>query len=134
MCAEAEFIFTIKEDGTGKDFHPLFIAFIVILVVAALIFPIYKLVQVLIRQARAHKPQSKQDAALAHQFVLPKSTPEMQTCIEALKSHERKLLRNREWTERDVIDITHNCNQVLDYLGCRVNEASDPRQVRIMEC
>ena len=48
VCAEAGFIFKTKEDGTGKDFHPLFVAFIIILVIAALIYPIYKFVQLII--------------------------------------------------------------------------------------
>ena len=121
-------------DGTDQQPNPTFIIVATIVVLLLLIFPVYKLVQLIIRQARARKPQSKQDAALANRFVVPKSTPEMKKCIEALKSFERKLLRNGEWEERDVIQIKSICNQVLDYLHQRVTGVLHPQQIKIMKC
>ena len=66
----AEFVFRTTADRTGQEINPEFVAIIVIAMLLALIFPTYKLIQVIIGHARAHKPQSKHDAALAAKFVL----------------------------------------------------------------
>ena len=132
MCAQPGFLFRAKKDGTDQQIDALHIVLVIILLYAALAYPTYRLVQLIIRQARAHKPQSKRDAALAKQFKLPKDEPEIEACIKTLKAQERKLLRHGQWTEEDMMVITDNSNQVLRYLSRRVAKASDVRQVRIM--
>ena len=118
----------------AEEIDPFQVVLLIIFVVAALIFPCYKFVRLVIWQARAHKPQSKKDAALAQKFKLPKHNLDMQACIEVFKAQEKSLLQHGAWTKQDMETITAKSNEVLRYLRHRVDQAVDLQQVRTMQC
>ena len=131
-CRECEFYYICLTQGLQNPPFNFLVAIVPIFILA-LIFPIVKLVQLVVRATRAWKPQSKEDAALAKKFIVPKKSAEMAQNISTLKVYEEKFL-SQGWTDEDIVAIKSQCEHVVQYLGERVEHAHSREQVRIQQC
>ena len=105
--------------------------FIIILLLLASIPLIVKVVQLVIKALTAWKPQSKAEAALAKKFIVPKSADDILPSVSALKECQEHFVAHG-WTSDDVSIIEEHAELVISYLGSRVQEAFNPKQIRIM--
>ena len=112
---------------------PLFYIIIAVALLA-FIFLLYKLVPLLYKAATAWKPQSKEDAMLAKEFVLPKKAELLSESIAFFKKCEKCLLRKGSWTPEDDQLIAQHGEIVLQYLKKRIQDSFDHQEIRVMTC
>ena len=98
-----------------------------------MIYPVFQCVKLIISALTAWKPQSKADAALAKQFIVPKKSAEMTPIIAALKLEEAHFVE-KGWTAKQMATIKKLCDRVVMYLYERVRKASDPQEIHVMQC
>ena len=103
-------------------------------VVVAIVLAVIKLKQLIARVHSIWKPQSEEDALLAKEFVLPKTSVEMTPSVDAFKACLENFVDNEGWSAEQQSTILEHHDVVVEYLGQRVEEAANPKARRIMHC
>ena len=80
------------------------------------------------------EPQSEEDALLAKEFILPKTSKEMRPSVKAFNICLKHFVENEGWSDEQQATILEHRDIVVEYLGQRIHAVGDPEKQNIMRC